>query len=67
MFFAEPDILYENGDYWVCAVTTPEGKDKGFEVYRNCITHSTRCAIIGYKGNDGIKRAIEICDKLASE
>jgi hypothetical protein len=48
----EQDIAYEEGDYWVLRIPT------GFEVYKNGITHSTRCARIGYKGDDGLQRAI---------
>ena len=48
----ESDIAYEDGPFWV--LQTP----KGFEVYINGITHATRCARIGYKGEDGLKRAI---------
>ena len=50
-------ILYQNGDYWVTAAA------KGYEVYQNHLTHSTRCAIIGYPGAKGLSRAILECDK----
>ena len=49
----ESDIVYERGTYWVLRVKT------GFEVYRNGITHSTRCAQIGFQGEKGRQRAIE--------
>lgn len=58
----ESDILYENGNYWVCA--SAKG---GYEVYRNGITHSTRCAIIGYKENEGLERAKAECNKRANK
>lgn len=49
--YRETDIAYEDGDYWVLRVPT------GFEVYKVGITHSTRCAIIGFKGDKGLERA----------
>lgn len=55
-------ILYEKGDYWVCA-----SEKGGYEVYYNTITHSIRCAIIGYKGNEGLERAKVECDKRAEK
>ena len=48
----ESDIAYESEDYWVLKTR------KGFEVYRKRITHSVRCAIIGYPGQKGLDRAI---------
>lgn len=54
----EKDILYERGDYWV--LKTAKGT---YEVYRNGTTHSTRCAIIGYPGEDGLKRAIAVANQ----
>ena len=55
----EADILHENGPFWVCRT------DKGFEVYRAGITHSTRVATIGYKGQPGLDRAKQEADKRA--
>ena len=40
----------ESGDYWALRVA------KGFEIYRIGITHSTRCAQIGFQGEDGLRR-----------
>ncbi len=60
----EEDILYQNGDYWVCEA--PQGK-KGFEVYRDTITHAERCAIIGYEGYYGFALAMKECDKRANK
>lgn len=56
----ESDILYQKGDFWVCKATDAS---KGFEVYRDGVTHATRCAIIGYKGDDGLQRAKTECDR----
>lgn len=56
----EKDILYENSNYWVCA------SKNGYEVYQTGITHSTRCAIIGYKGEKGLQIAIQECNKRAN-
>lgn len=61
MMLSESDILYEKGNYWVCAA------ENGYEVYHNTITHSERCAIIGYKGNKGFECAKNECDKRFKE
>lgn len=58
----ESDILYEKGNYWVCA-----SNKGGYEVYRIGITHSTRCAIIGYKGAEGLLLAKMECDRRDKE
>ena len=50
--YKESQIAYEKGIYWVLNL----GK-KGFEVYKTGITHSTRCAQIGYEGEKGLTRA----------
>ena len=55
--YTEKDIAFEKGDYWVLKVAT------GFEVYRTGITHSTRCAQIGFKGEAGLQRAIAEIDR----
>jgi hypothetical protein len=54
------DILYENGDFWVCRA------GKWFEVYRSGVTHSTRVATIGYEGQAGLDRAKSEADKRAA-
>lgn len=48
----EQDIVFESGKYWIF-----DAKKKGFEVYKNGITHSTRCASIGWTGQFGLDRA----------
>ena len=48
----ESDIVFESGRHWVLNLGS-----KGFEVYRNTITHSERCAVIGYTGEKGLERA----------
>jgi hypothetical protein len=55
------EILYENGNYWVRA-----SEKGGYEVYRVNLTHSVRCAIIGYKGDKGLARAKAECDRRAA-
>jgi hypothetical protein len=61
--YKESDIAYEKGPFWVLNL-----KAKGFEVYRTGITHSTRCARIGFTGAEGLKRAIaEIDRRIAKE
>ena len=59
----ESDIAYERGEYWVLRV----GKDKGYEVYKNGITHSTRCAIIGFPDDVGLARAIAEIDRRTTK
>jgi len=54
----ESDILFEKGDYWV--KETPKG---GYKVYKTGITHSTRCAQIGFKGAPGLQRAKDEIDR----
>lgn len=46
------DVVYETGQHWVMRVPY------GFDVYRVGLTHSTRCAVIWYKGDAGLQRAI---------
>ena len=58
----ESDILYETGVFWVCRAR--DGR-KGYEVYRVGVTHSTRCAIIGYESEEGVRRARAEADKRA--
>lgn len=47
----ESDIVHEQGEFWVLQTA------KGFEVYQNGTTCSTRCAVIGFRGDEGMKRA----------
>lgn len=56
----ESDILYQNGDYWVC-----KAKKKGYEVLRDTITHAEVIMIIGSNEDEWLKRAIYECDKRA--
>lgn len=51
------DIVFESGKYLVLKTK------HGFEVYKHGITHSTRCAIIGYKGHIGLDKAIREIQK----
>ena len=48
----ESQIVYETNKHWVL-----ECGSKGFEVYRKTITHSERCARIGFTGTNGLERA----------
>ena len=52
----ESDILFENPTHWVF-----DAGDKGYEVYRNTITHSVRVASIGK--SLGLGRAIHEANK----
>lgn len=56
MAYKESDIAYESGDYWVLRTTSC--RFNGYEVYKTGITHSTRCAVIGYAGEIGLNKAI---------
>lgn len=53
-------IIYENGNYWVRKVEAGH-----YEVYKNGITHSTRCSIVEYSDDDkkALAIAIEECDR----
>ena len=51
------DVMHETPDYWVLRVKN------GFEVYKTGITHSVRCAQIGWRGQKGLDRAITECSK----
>lgn len=51
------DVIYEGHNHWVLRVKN------GFEVYKNGIAHSTRCAQIGWTGTKGIERAIAECKR----
>ena len=51
-------ILYQRGAYWVCRAV-----GKGFEIYKDGITHATRCAVIGFDGVEGLRRAIAEIDR----
>ena len=54
------DVVHETKNHWVLRVKN------GYEVYRNGITHSTRCAQIGFKGDEGKKRAVKECRRRES-
>lgn len=51
------DIVSERDGYFVVRFA------KGFEIYKNDITHSTRCAIIGFVGQAGLDRANREIDR----
>lgn len=55
------DIMHETNSHWVRRIKT------GFEVYKKGITHSTRCAQIGYTGTIGLDKAITECNKRSIE
>ena len=48
----ESQIVYETSKHWVLACGS-----NGFEVYHKTLTHSERCAIIGFTGDKGLERA----------
>lgn len=51
------DILYELGDYFVTRAK------KGFQVYKNLVTHSVCIANIGHEGQKGLERAKDEIDR----
>jgi len=53
--------FWENDSaYWITHAPN------GYEVYKTGLTHSTRCAQIGYTGTQGLQRAIAECERRAS-
>lgn len=50
-------IKHETDTHWVKEVP------HGYEVYRIGVTHSTRCAQIGWKGKVGLAKAITECER----
>lgn len=56
-------ILYEKGNHYVVAERFGNSKSTGFAVYKNGITCATRCASIGYSGEEGFQRAKKECDR----
>lgn len=52
------DVLYETKNFFVLRVP------KGYEVYKTGITHSTRCAQIGWPDSEtGLNKAIAETDR----
>ncbi len=62
----EQEILYQNGDFWVCK-GYKNGQHISYEVYKDGVTHATRCAVIGLGENHGLQRAINEAAKLAGD
>lgn len=60
MSYNVADIAFEADGYFVLRVKT------GFEVYKTGITHATRCASIGFKGDAGLARAKAEIDRRAA-
>lgn len=65
---SERDILYENGDFFVTRFwfTGKHETRETFEVYCNGVTAAERCAFIDYAGGEGLRRAIQECDRRAN-
>jgi len=47
MAYKLKNIIYETNNFWALRIK------KGFEVYKKGVTHSTRCARIGWEGENG--------------
>lgn len=54
------DIVHELKNHWVLQVAN------GYEVYKTGVTHSTRCAVIGFTGEIGKNKAIAECNRRES-
>ena len=61
MSYRETDIVHETADHVVLRVA------KGFEVYKRGATAMTRCGIIGYSGDEGLKRALAEVERREKE
>lgn len=61
MSYKVKDICHETRNYFVIKVST------GYEIYKNGITHATRCAQIGYKNQEGLSRAIAECERREAQ
>ena len=59
MSYTEKDIAYENKNYFVLRKKHKKSGNQFYEVYKIGVTHSTRCAIIGYSGEKGLTKAIQ--------
>lgn len=61
--------IYETpcGRFWVRRADKRKGKDMGFEVFEHGVTCSARCAIIGFTGSKGFRRAMAEADHRAAE
>ncbi len=57
MAYKLTDVVYETPQHWVLRVPG------GFEVYKVGITHSTRCAQIGFAGDVGLCKAVVEIDR----
>jgi len=64
---AEKLIVHESDHHWIRSVTKGKGSNySGFEVYHIGITHSTRCAQIGFTSKIGLDKAIKEVAKRES-
>ncbi len=54
------NIVHETAHHWI------EKQENGYAVYRLGITHSTRCAWIGFTGEPGLARAIAEVERRES-
>ena len=57
MSYQLKDVIHETDSHFVLRVKN------GYEVYKNGVTHSIRCAQIGFKDDEGLNRAISECDR----
>lgn len=59
----ESDIVYELGPYWAM-----RAKKVGYDIFKTGITHSTRCAHIGFEGEAGLQKVkVEIARRIEQD
>ncbi len=56
-----PSILHQSGSHWV------EHDGRAYRVWRDIGTHSVLRATIGYHGAQGLRRAIDECERRERE
>ena len=61
MTYRLTDIVHETARHFVIRV------DYGFEVYRVGATAAERCARIGFKGDEGLNRAVREVERRESD
>jgi hypothetical protein len=58
----QPWIVYECGPYYATVIPN------GYEIFKNGATAGTRCAYIGFKGEEGLRRVrAEIARRLLAD
>ena len=63
MEYTLDQVKYENNTHWVLELPG----NAGYEVYKTGITHSTRCAQIGFFNGAGLQRAVDEANRRMSQ